>query len=129
MAERGHEPVMVDEVLRFLGQATTVMDMTLGAGGHAEALLASGVERVVGLDRDPVAIELATARLARFGERFAAVQTRFSDVPAENRVDGVLYDLGVSSMQLDRPERGSPTAPTDRSTCGWDRTASARWTS
>ncbi len=106
MAERGHEPVMVDEVLRFLGQATTVMDMTLGAGGHAEALLASGVERVVGLDRDPVAIELATARLARFGERFAAVQTRFSDVPAENRVDGVLYDLGVSSMQLDRPERG-----------------------
>ena len=106
MAERGHEPVMVDEVLRFLGQASTVMDMTLGAGGHAEALLASGVERVVGLDRDPVAIELATARLARFGERFAAVQTRFSDVPAENRVDGVLYDLGVSSMQLDRPERG-----------------------
>ncbi|RPJ14617.1 MAG: 16S rRNA (cytosine(1402)-N(4))-methyltransferase RsmH [Actinobacteria bacterium] len=97
---------MVDEVLRFLGQATTVMDMTLGAGGHAEALLASGVERVIGLDRDPVAIELATARLARFGERFAAVQTRFSDVPAENRVDGVLYDLGVSSMQLDRPERG-----------------------
>jgi 16S rRNA (cytosine1402-N4)-methyltransferase len=80
--------------------------MTLGAGGHAEALLASGVERVLGLDRDPVAIELATARLARFGERFAAVQTRFSDVPAENRVDGVLYDLGVSSMQLDRPERG-----------------------
>ena len=106
MSERGHEPVMVDEVLRFLGQATTVMDMTLGAGGHAEALLASGVERVIGLDRDPVAIELATARLARFGERFAAVQTRFSDVPAENRVDGVLYDLGVSSMQLDRPERG-----------------------
>jgi 16S rRNA (cytosine1402-N4)-methyltransferase len=106
VAERGHEPVMVDEVLRFLGKATIVMDMTLGAGGHAEALLASGVERVIGLDRDPVAIELATARLARFGERFAAVQTRFSDVPAENRVDGVLYDLGVSSMQLDRPERG-----------------------
>ena len=106
MAERGHEPVMVDEVLRFLGQATTMMDMTLGAGGHAEALLASGVERVIGLDRDPEAIEFATARLARFGERFAAVQTRFSDVPAENRVDGVLYDLGVSSMQLDRPERG-----------------------
>jgi 16S rRNA (cytosine1402-N4)-methyltransferase len=106
VAERGHEPVMVDEVLRFLGQATTVMDMTLGAGGHAEALLASGVERVIGLDRDPEAIELATARLARFGERFAAVQTRFSDVPAESRVDGVLYDLGVSSMQLGRPERG-----------------------
>jgi 16S rRNA (cytosine1402-N4)-methyltransferase len=97
---------MVDEVLRFLGGADTVLDMTLGAGGHAEALLSSGVGRVVGLDRDPEAIELAGSRLARFGERFSAVLTRFSEVPAESRVDGVLYDLGVSSMQLDRPERG-----------------------
>ena len=75
MAERGHEPVMVDEVLRFLGQATTVMDMTLGAGGHAEALLASGVERVIGLDRDPVAIELATGSMltgAHRGQRVGA---------------------------------------------------------
>jgi 16S rRNA (cytosine1402-N4)-methyltransferase len=106
VVERGHEPVMVDEVLRFLGEAATVLDMTLGAGGHAEALLSSGVGKVVGLDRDPEAIELASSRLARFGERFTAVLTRFSDVPAESRVDGVLYDLGVSSMQLDRPERG-----------------------
>ncbi len=106
MAERGHEPVMVDEVLRFLGAATTVVDMTLGAGGHADALLSSGVGRVIGIDRDPEAIELATARLARFGERFTAVRTRFSQLPAEDRVDGVLFDLGVSSMQLDRPERG-----------------------
>jgi 16S rRNA (cytosine1402-N4)-methyltransferase len=97
---------MVEEVLRFLGGRGTVIDLTLGAGGHAEALLDSGVERLIGVDRDPEAIELATARLARFGERFAAVSTRFSDVPAENRVDGVLYDLGVSSMQLDRAERG-----------------------
>ena len=104
--EPGHEPVMVGEVLRFLGGAATVIDATVGAGGHAEALLDSGVERVIGLDRDPEAIELATLRLARFGERFSAVPTRFSTLPAENRVDGVLYDLGVSSMQLDRPERG-----------------------
>jgi len=104
--EPGHAPVMVDEVLRFLAGAGTVIDATLGAGGHAEALLASGVERVIGLDRDPEAIELATRRLAGYGERFTAVQTRFSHLPAENRVDGVLYDLGVSSMQLDRPERG-----------------------
>ena len=97
---------MVEEVLRFLGGAGTVIDATLGAGGHAEALLAAGVERVIGLDRDPEAIELASARLAGFGERFTAVRTRFSQLPAENRVDGVLYDLGVSSMQLDRPERG-----------------------
>jgi 16S rRNA (cytosine1402-N4)-methyltransferase len=104
--EPGHEPVMVDEVLRFLGGAATVIDATLGAGGHAEALLASGVGRVIGLDRDPEAIELATRRLAGFGKRFTAVRTRFSLLPAENRVDGVLYDLGVSSMQLDLPERG-----------------------
>jgi 16S rRNA (cytosine1402-N4)-methyltransferase len=104
--EPGHEPVMVDEVLRFLGGAVIVIDATLGAGGHAEALLASGVERVIGLDRDPEAIELATRRLAGFGERFTAVRTRFSELPAESRVDGVLYDLGVSSMQLGRPERG-----------------------
>jgi len=108
VAERGtgHEPVMVREVLEFLGGLDTVIDMTLGAGGHAEALLDSGVRRLIGIDRDPEAIELAALRLARFGERFTALSTRFSDVPAENRVDGVLYDLGVSSMQLDRPERG-----------------------
>jgi 16S rRNA (cytosine1402-N4)-methyltransferase len=101
-----HEPVMVADVIRFLGGRGTVVDMTLGAGGHAEALLESGVERVVGLDRDPDAIRIASQRLERFGERFTAVLTRFSQMPAEDRVDGVLYDLGVSSMQLERPERG-----------------------
>jgi len=97
---------MVAEVVRFLGGRGTVVDMTIGAGGHAEALLESGVERLVGIDRDPVAIELAKERLSRFGPRFVPMQARFSDVPAGNRVDGVLYDLGVSSMQLERPERG-----------------------
>jgi 16S rRNA (cytosine1402-N4)-methyltransferase len=97
---------MVGEVLRFLGESGTVLDLTLGAGGHAEALLEAGVRRVIGLDRDPEAIEVAASRLARFGDRFDAVRARFSQLPAENRVDGVLLDLGVSSMQLDRPERG-----------------------
>jgi 16S rRNA (cytosine1402-N4)-methyltransferase len=97
---------MVDEVLRLLGHRRTVIDMTLGAGGHTEALLSAGVLRVIGVDRDPDAIAVATARLARFGERFRAVRTRFSDVPTRGPVDGVLFDLGVSSMQLDRPERG-----------------------
>ena len=106
MSTDGHEPVMVGEVVRLLGGRDVVLDMTLGAGGHAEALLRSGVGRLIGVDRDPDAIRLATERLSRFGERFTAVRTRFSDVPAEDRVDGVLYDLGVSSMQLDRGERG-----------------------
>lgn len=102
----GHEPVMVDEVVRLLGGRGTVLDMTVGAGGHAQALLESGVGRVVGVDRDPEAVRISAARLARFGDRFAAVRARFSDVPAVNRADGVLYDLGVSTMQLERPERG-----------------------
>src|SRR5438105_911668 len=80
--------------------------MTLGAGGHAAALLDSGVERVVGVDRDPRAIELASERLARFGDRFAPVRARFSEVDLSGPVDGVLYDLGLSSMQLEEPGRG-----------------------
>ncbi|HEX2424891.1 MAG TPA: 16S rRNA (cytosine(1402)-N(4))-methyltransferase RsmH [Actinomycetota bacterium] len=106
MSGVGHEPVMVDEVVRFLGGRPTVVDLTLGAGGHAEALLESGVGRLIGVDRDPEAVTIASGRLSRFGDRFAAVRARFSDVPVENRVDGVLYDLGVSSMQIERPERG-----------------------
>jgi 16S rRNA (cytosine1402-N4)-methyltransferase len=97
---------MVEQVVGLLGGRETVIDMTLGAGGHAEALLRSGCKRVVGIDRDPEAIALAAARLAPFGDRFVAVHARFSQVPAGNRADGVLFDLGVSTMQLDRSERG-----------------------
>jgi len=97
---------MVEEVVEFLGGRDTVIDMTLGAGGHAEALLRSGCKRVVGIDRDPDAIALARARLAPFGDRFVAIHARFSEVPAGNRADGVLFDLGVSTMQLERGERG-----------------------
>ena len=103
---RPHDPVMVGEVLAFLGDRSSVLDCTLGAGGHAEALLDAGVARVVGLDRDPEAIALASERLARFGSRFSTIRARFSALPIEPPVDGVLLDLGVSSMQLDRPERG-----------------------
>jgi len=106
VGEKRHEPVMVAEVIRFLGGRGTVVDMTLGAGGHAEALLGSGVERVVGIDRDPEAVELASERLSHFGPRFVAIRARFSEATVEAPVDGVLYDLGVSSMQLERPDRG-----------------------
>src|SRR5215210_5134097 len=97
---------MVDEVIRFLGGKGTVVDMTLGAGGHAEALLVAGVGRVIGIDRDPEAIELASARLDRFRARFEARLATFASFDPEEPVDGVLFDLGVSSMQLDVPERG-----------------------
>src|SRR5437588_12125663 len=97
---------MVEEVLGFLSGRGVVVDMTLGGGGHAEGLLESGVGRVVGVDRDPRAIELASERLARFGDRFAPVRARFSEVDLSGPVDGVLYDLGLSSMQLEEPGRG-----------------------
>ena len=97
---------MVREVIGFLGGRGTVVDMTVGAGGHAEALLAAGVDRVVGVDRDPRAVELAATRLAGYGPRFNVRLGRFSQFRPERPVDGVLFDLGVSSMQLDSPERG-----------------------
>jgi 16S rRNA (cytosine1402-N4)-methyltransferase len=104
---------MVAEVVRFLVEEAphrgTVVDMTLGAGGHSEALLDAGVDRVVGIDRDERAIELAAVRLERFGDRFRAIRAVFSGVDAGTAggpVDGVLYDLGVSSMQLETAGRG-----------------------
>ena len=104
-----HTPVMVAEVTERLREREVVVDMTLGAGGHAAALLEAGVGLVVGVDRDPAAISAATARLEPFAPRFRAVQARFSEVQESDvgtPVDGVLFDLGVSSLQLDEPARG-----------------------
>jgi 16S rRNA (cytosine1402-N4)-methyltransferase len=104
-----HVPVMVAEVTELLRERRIVVDMTLGAGGHAAALLDAGVGRGVGVDRDPAAIAAATTRLANFGPRFRAVQARFSEVTESDvgaPVDGVLFDLGASSLQLDEPARG-----------------------
>ena len=107
--EGGHEPVMTAEVVELLGDRRTVVDMTVGSGGHAAALLEAGVSRLVGVDRDPEALALAGGRLSAFGERVRLVAARFSEVDEDvvgGRADGVLFDLGISSMQLDRPERG-----------------------
>ncbi len=109
MADEPHVPVMVAETIQFLGGRASVVDLTLGAGGHAAALLSAGVGRIVGVDKDPVAITLATERLARFGDRFHAVKKSFSEVEeadVQGPVEGVLLDLGVSSMQLDEARRG-----------------------
>jgi 16S rRNA (cytosine1402-N4)-methyltransferase len=111
-----HVTVLRDEVVRALlsgRDAGLFCDATLGGGGHTEALLeASAGARVVGLDRDEVAIAAATKRLARFGDRFRVVHARFSDVEGalsqlgEEKVDGLVADLGVSSPQLDDAARG-----------------------
>ena len=100
---------MVEEVVQLLAGADVVVDMTLGAGGHTEALLDAGVAEIVGVDRDPEALAIATERLRRFGDRVRVVQARFSEVDEDDvggAAGGMLFDLGVSSMQLDDAARG-----------------------
>ena len=71
---------------RFLGNRGTVVDMTVGAGGHAEALLAHGVGRVIGIDRDPEALSIAAERLASFGDRLRLVRSTFAEAGLEGPV-------------------------------------------
>ncbi len=115
MEPHAHVPVLLREVLEALRpeRGGVFVDATLGLGGHAEALLdAAPSVRLVGIDRDPEALAFARARLARFGDRFVAVEGRHEELALHldglgfPEVDGVLADLGVSSMQLDRAERG-----------------------
>jgi len=109
-----HEPVLVDEVLQFLrGGPGLYLDATLGEGGHAEALLDAEPEaRLWGSDRDPGAVASARARLARFGDRVTCVHATFREIPAEaaglgsRPFCGALFDLGLSSRQIDEPARG-----------------------
>jgi 16S rRNA (cytosine1402-N4)-methyltransferase len=128
--DHGHVPVLLDRCVELLTPALTrhdangagavLVDATLGAGGHAERFLTDlpGL-RLVGLDRDPTALGIAGERLATFGDRVTLVRTRYDGYWADRddeAVDGVLFDLGVSSMQLDRAERGfsySKDAPLD----------------
>jgi 16S rRNA (cytosine1402-N4)-methyltransferase len=112
LTEAVHEPVLVGEVVGLLRGADVVIDLTVGLGGHAAALLDAGVGRLVGVDRDPEALAAARERLSRFGDRVRTIPGRFAEVAriAEEagveRAGGVLYDLGASSLHLDRAERG-----------------------
>ena len=111
-----HEPALLDETLEWLDVApgALVVDGTVGGGGHAARILERSAPdgRLIGLDRDPEALAAAGERLAPFGPRAQLVQSSFrrlGEVLAElgaGEVDGVLLDLGVSSHQLDTPERG-----------------------
>ena len=118
MTSPSHVPVLLDRVVALvappLQQPGSVMvDATLGLGGHTEAVLTRCPEaRVIGVDRDVHALERSRERLAPFGDRITfahAVYDEIPDVIADlglDHVDGVLFDLGVSSMQLDVRERG-----------------------
>ncbi|MEU1806077.1 16S rRNA (cytosine(1402)-N(4))-methyltransferase RsmH [Streptomyces sp. NPDC019937] len=113
-----HVPVMLQRCLDMLAPAlaepgAVVVDCTLGLGGHSEALLRSfPAARLIALDRDPDALRLAGERLAPYGDRATLVHAVYDELPevldglGVPRVQGVLFDLGVSSMQLDEAERG-----------------------
>jgi 16S rRNA (cytosine1402-N4)-methyltransferase len=122
----GHVPVLLDRCFELLrpaltrhlsdGSGAVLVDATVGAGGHAERFLTElpGL-RLIGVDRDPTALGIVRARLSRFADRLSLVHTRFDGIDAAlaelgydttASVDGILFDLGVSSMQLDRTERG-----------------------
>ncbi|WP_424534635.1 16S rRNA (cytosine(1402)-N(4))-methyltransferase RsmH [Sphaerisporangium viridialbum] len=124
----GHVPVMLRRVLELLapalaGPSPVLVDANLGLGGHAEALLAAHPDlHLIGIDRDPTAIERSTARLAPYSGRVTLVRAVSDELPEVlsragfPRVNGVLFDLGVSSPQLDEAERGfaySYDAPLD----------------
>lgn len=136
MAASAHEPVLRDRVVELMKPAVEhdrgiIVDATLGLGGHAEALLmALPAAHLVGLDRDPAAIAAAATRLHRFTGRLElrhAVYDELAQVLDGRLASGVLFDLGVSSMQIDRPERGfsyAHDAPLDmRMDPGTGRTA------
>jgi 16S rRNA (cytosine1402-N4)-methyltransferase len=113
-----HVPVLLRRTLEVLAPAlaapgSVVVDATLGLGGHSEALLREFPEaRLIAVDRDPAALRLAGERLAPFGDRATLVHAVYDELPevldrlGVDRVQGVLFDLGVSSMQLDEADRG-----------------------
>ncbi len=111
-AENLHKPVLLMETLQLLDpQADQIfVDATLGLGGHSEAILANFAEtRIIGIDQDAEAIELANERLKKYSERIKIFQANFSDIKQVLdfvKVDGVFADLGVSSLQFDSESRG-----------------------
>ena len=107
-SERRHIPVLLQAILDHVAPVSGVwVDGTLGAGGYAKGLLDAGAEKLIGIDRDPLAHGLAAVWAADYGDRVELHQTTFSKLDeVADQVDGVVLDLGVSSMQLDLAERG-----------------------
>jgi 16S rRNA (cytosine1402-N4)-methyltransferase len=114
MSDARHEPVLLDEVLSLLAPARggTFVDCTTGLGGHSHALLEGGATRLIALDRDENALGAAAERLASYGDRVELVHSDYREIGSVlqqrgiDGVDGILADLGVSSMQLDQEGRG-----------------------
>ena len=126
-----HVPVLLDRCVELLRPSldrvgAIAVDATIGLGGHAEALLSAyPLARLVGIDRDGEAIRLATERLSLFGSRFTAHRAEYDEISGAlaaigaTGADAILFDLGVSSMQIDDSERGfsyAADAPLDMPT-------------
>lgn len=104
-----HVPVLLRPLLEAVAPVRGLwVDGTFGAGGYARGLIEAGADRVIGIDRDPMVFEMAADWASGFGDRLRLVEGTFSelDALAGEPVDGVVLDLGVSSMQLDQAERG-----------------------
>ncbi|MBT8038276.1 MAG: 16S rRNA (cytosine(1402)-N(4))-methyltransferase RsmH [Verrucomicrobiae bacterium] len=108
-----HVPVLLEAVMQYMApeKGKTIVDGTLGGGGHSEAMLKAGA-RVIGIDQDEQALAFAQQRLGVFDGAFTALRGNFSKLPSilanagVEKVDGILVDIGVSSWQLDEAERG-----------------------
>jgi 16S rRNA (cytosine1402-N4)-methyltransferase len=103
-----HIPVLLEPLLAAVSPVAGLwLDGTFGAGGYTRGLLAAGAAQVIAVDRDPVAFSMAETWIAGYGDRIITVQGTFSHLDDYGHdLDGVVLDLGVSSMQLDQPERG-----------------------
>ncbi|WP_116133830.1 16S rRNA (cytosine(1402)-N(4))-methyltransferase RsmH [Tropicimonas sp. IMCC34043] len=104
-----HVPVLIDPLIEAVEPVSGLwLDGTFGAGGYTRRLLEAGADKVIGVDRDPSALALGAELKAEYGERLELVEGRFSqlDIYSSVPLDGVVLDLGVSSMQLDQAERG-----------------------
>ena len=104
-----HVPVLLRPLLQAVAPVRGIwIDGTFGAGGYARGLLEAGADQVIGIDRDPLALRMAEEWSESYGSRLRLVAGTFSDLDsvADGPVDGVVLDLGVSSMQLDQAERG-----------------------
>lgn len=108
-AKDPHVPVLIDPLIRAVAPVRGIwVDGTFGAGGYTRRLLDAGADRVIGIDRDPSVFDMAQAWVGEYGDRLVFAPGTFSDLDrlAGGPVDGVVLDLGVSSMQLDQAERG-----------------------
>ncbi|WP_323041383.1 16S rRNA (cytosine(1402)-N(4))-methyltransferase RsmH [Gemmobacter sp.] len=109
MTDQPHIPVLLAPILRLCAPIRGAwLDGTFGAGGYARGLLEAGADLVIGVDRDPTALAMAEGWRESYGDRLRLVEGTFSELDdhAGQPLDGVVLDLGVSSMQLDQPERG-----------------------